>query len=250
MEYSFIQLNDLPDEILIIILKKILNLEVLYSLIGVNHRLNTIAHDSIFTSHLTLMRYFSDDSIYPLSDPTLNRFCLQILPEIHHKIKWLDLESSSMERILLTTNYPNLCGLGLYNISIEKALSLFIDESSLTYINKNQISSLVVNIKYEKLGSAEGVRELIFTNIFTLFTNLQYLNFSIFAIYNKRLPLQISSSAVISSNLLELNVCVENFVDCLYLLDGRFNKLSTLYVQISLIRSSSLTISNKVDYFE
>ncbi|CAF4381930.1 unnamed protein product, partial [Rotaria sp. Silwood2] len=40
----------------------------------------------------------------------LDRFCLQILPEIHYKIKWLDLESSSMERILLATNYPNLYG--------------------------------------------------------------------------------------------------------------------------------------------
>ncbi|CAF4647704.1 unnamed protein product, partial [Rotaria magnacalcarata] len=80
---------------------------------------NTIVHDPIFTSHLTLMRCFSDDSIDPLPDPILDRFCLQILPEIHHKIQWLNLESSSMKRILLATNYPNLFGLGLYDIEIE-----------------------------------------------------------------------------------------------------------------------------------
>jgi hypothetical protein len=125
-EYSFIQLDDLPDEILVIILKELFNVEVLYSLIDVNHRLNRIAHDSIFTSHLSLMKYFSDVSIYPLSDSMLDQFCFQILPSIHHKIKWLNLESSSMERILLTTNYPNLYGLGLYNISIGKTLFLFI----------------------------------------------------------------------------------------------------------------------------
>ncbi|CAF2823186.1 unnamed protein product [Rotaria sp. Silwood2] len=75
------------------------------------------------------MRYFSDDSTYPLSDPMLDQFCLRILPEIHHRIKWLNLESSCMKQILLATNYPNLCGLGLYNIDSEKALSLFIGKT-------------------------------------------------------------------------------------------------------------------------
>jgi len=109
-----------------IILKKLCNVEVLYSLKGVKKRLNAIAHDPIFTNRLTLMRRVLDHRIDPLPDPILDRFCLQILPEIHHKIKWLNLESSSIERILLATNYPNLYGLGLYDIEIETALPLFI----------------------------------------------------------------------------------------------------------------------------
>ncbi|CAF1465152.1 unnamed protein product [Rotaria sordida] len=133
MEDSSIELNELPDEILIIILKKLFNTEVLYSLIDVNKRLNTIVHDPIFTSHLTLMRCFSDDSIYPLPDSILDRFCSQILSSIHHKIKWLNLESSSMKRILRATNYPNLYGLGLYNIEAETALSLFIEDIQHTF---------------------------------------------------------------------------------------------------------------------
>ncbi|CAF1351344.1 unnamed protein product [Rotaria sordida] len=116
MEHSSVELNDLPDEILMIILKKLCNVEVLYSLKGVNKRLNAVAHDSIFTNRLTLMRRVSDHCTNPLPDAILDRFCLQILPEIHHKIKWLNLESSSMERILHATNYPNLYGLGLYDI--------------------------------------------------------------------------------------------------------------------------------------
>jgi hypothetical protein len=46
-----------------------------------------------------------------------------------------------MERILLTTNYPNLYGLGLYNISIENALPLFIgkDISILSLINQEEL---------------------------------------------------------------------------------------------------------------
>ncbi|CAF1622640.1 unnamed protein product [Rotaria sp. Silwood1] len=123
MAHSLVQLNDLPDEILMIIFKNLDNDEVLYSLIGVNKRLNTFVHDSTFTSHLTLMRRFSNNTIHPLSDTIIDRF-LQILPSIHHKIQWLDVESSSMERIL-STNYPNLYGLGLYNLEIEKAKHLF-----------------------------------------------------------------------------------------------------------------------------
>jgi hypothetical protein len=125
MKYSCVQLNDLPDEILLTIFKKLYNAEVLYSLIGVNKRLNKIAQDTIFTGHLTLIRCSLNDSIYPVTESMLDRFCSQILPEIHDKIKWFNLESFAMERILLAANYSNLSGLGLYNIGIERAKHLF-----------------------------------------------------------------------------------------------------------------------------
>jgi hypothetical protein len=125
MEHSCIQFTDLPDEILMIIFKQLYNIEVLYSFIGVNKRLNKIVHDSTFTNVLTLLNYPLDGSICSLPYPMLNRFYLQILPQIHHKIEWLNLESSSMEHILLSTNYPNLYGLGLYDLEIERAQYLF-----------------------------------------------------------------------------------------------------------------------------
>ncbi|CAF4699500.1 unnamed protein product [Rotaria sp. Silwood2] len=124
MEHSLVQLNDFPHEILMIILKKLWNIQVLYSLIAVNKRLNAIVHDPIFSNRLTLMKDFSAYSIDRLPDSILERFCSEILPEIHHNIKWFNLESSSMKRILLATNYPNLYGLGLYDIEIETVLSL------------------------------------------------------------------------------------------------------------------------------
>ena len=129
------QLDDLPVEILLIILKKISKIQVLNSLIGVNRRLNTIVHDSIFTnhlilarlvpSHLVIMESVSRHFCYPLFDPILNRFCFQILPRIHHQIKWLDLEPLSMERVFRAANYPNLCGFGLYNVDGEGVIQLF-----------------------------------------------------------------------------------------------------------------------------
>lgn len=125
MKYACIYLSDLPNEILLIIFKNLTNAEVLYSLMGVNKRLNKIVSDSIFTSNVTLIRRLSNDFIYPLSWQILDRFCFEILPQIYHKIKWLNMESSSIERILLSTNYPNLSGLGLYNLDIERAKHLF-----------------------------------------------------------------------------------------------------------------------------
>jgi hypothetical protein len=124
MEDSCGQLDDLPDEIVLFIFKELDNLEVLYSLMNINRRLNQIAHDSIFTSRLSLLRHWPDHSISSLTNSMLDRFCSKILPSIHNKIKWINLESSSMKRILLATNYPNLYGLGLYDLDKETIKSL------------------------------------------------------------------------------------------------------------------------------
>jgi hypothetical protein len=135
MENSSVQSNDLPDEILMMIFKNLHNITLLYSLSGVNVRFNKIVHDSIFTNRLTLVNFVPSRFIlrlyspiyfaYPLSDSVLDCFCSHILSKIHQKVKWLDLESSSMECILLSTNYPNLSGIALYNIHLENAVHLF-----------------------------------------------------------------------------------------------------------------------------
>ena len=124
-----VDLSNLPDEILMIIFQKLCNVEILYSFIGVNKRFNTITCDPIFTDHLTLLQTSSDNSVCSSPDLILEKFCSQILPEIHNKIKWFSLESTSMERILLATNYPNLSKLSLYGIDVEESMSLFIGKT-------------------------------------------------------------------------------------------------------------------------
>jgi hypothetical protein len=124
MIYSYLQLNNLPDEILLMIFKNLNNVELFYSLIGIHKRLDKILHDFIFTNTLTLLETSSSLHICSLSSPVLDRFCLQILPNIGHRIKWLNLEASSMERILSSGNYSNLSGLGIYNITKQNALNL------------------------------------------------------------------------------------------------------------------------------
>jgi hypothetical protein len=76
MKDLLVQLDDLLDEILMYIFKKLYNDEVLYSLMGANQRLNRIVHDTVFTCDLCLLEYCPyDDSTFPLSDPILDRLC-------------------------------------------------------------------------------------------------------------------------------------------------------------------------------
>ncbi|CAF2934348.1 unnamed protein product [Rotaria sp. Silwood2] len=73
MKHLFSQLMNLPNEIFMIILSNLDNIEVLYSLIGVNRRLDQIARDPNFTSQLALIKYNSSPVLTSsLSDLLLN----------------------------------------------------------------------------------------------------------------------------------------------------------------------------------
>jgi len=126
MKYSPVELMDLPEEILMIVFKKLNNDELLYSLMSINMRLDQIIRDTIFTNQISLIKYNSlPDLTSALSDIVLNRFYSQILPQIHHKIKWLSLETLSMERILLAADYPNLRQLDIFLMNEETDMDLF-----------------------------------------------------------------------------------------------------------------------------
>ncbi|CAF4581714.1 unnamed protein product [Rotaria sp. Silwood2] len=214
---SSIELNDLPDEILMMILKKLHNSDVLYSLIDANKRLDTIVKDSIFTNNLTLTTPFNGLNQFP--DTIIDRFCREILPKINTRIQSLSVESSTMERILLATNYPNLHRL---------------DGSYLIRLFKNQITSLVIYIKEseEPKDQVLFIGLFIFRPILSMFNNLRYLNFSLSS-EKPQLSFCTSHPAPISSTLLELRVVVKSMKNCLYLISGCFSQLHTFYVTIS-----------------
>ena len=126
--------------------------------------------------------------------------------------------------------------------------SLYLDESSLFPWNKKQLSSLTIDVtKTRRERSVEDMNILLFTSIFTRCTNLEYLNFSSSSSCCIRLSFPSSLPTCISSNLLELHLQLGNFIDCLYMLDGRFNHLHTLHVDIENIYLLSRNINNKVD---
>src|SRR5262249_23202640 len=110
--------------------------------------------------------------------------------------------------------------------------------------------SLVIDISQNKrLISTTDINKIIFTHIFTMFTNLQCLSFGPSSNWYQRFSFVVPSPNVISSNLLELHICVDYFSDLLYLLDGRFNQLHVLHVNIDYIKYNRSTIHSSVDYF-
>ena len=118
MRQSNITLLDLPDEILLIILKKLSNMDVLYSLLDVdNQRLDILIRGEAFTKSLNFILTTITDNVLSIADSILDRFCINILPKIGYNIRSLILESGSMKRILLAANYPNLTEIKLYNVN-------------------------------------------------------------------------------------------------------------------------------------
>ena len=115
---------------------------------------------------------------------------------------------------------------------------------------KNQILSLVIDISTnapENFMSPDN--ETIFTLILSIFTNLQYLNFCPSSIQNQGLFFNNPYPGINSSTLLELHIRLKSFSDCLYILDGRFNNLHTLHVDIDHIFPSDSRNNNQVNYF-
>lgn len=133
IQCSSIQLCDLPDEILMIIFKKLNNILLLYSLSHVDERLNRIIYDPMFTHRLSLLLFEETNQFvclaYPLPSQILDRYCLDILPEIHENIKWLDVESSSFERVFSIKYYSNLVRIGFYNIQADAMLNFLSGKS-------------------------------------------------------------------------------------------------------------------------
>ena len=89
MNQSNINLLDLPNEILFIILKKLDNIDVLYSLYGINNeRLDIFLEDGVFTNTLNLATTSS------ITDLKLHRFYTYILPRSHYCIKKINSQNN------------------------------------------------------------------------------------------------------------------------------------------------------------
>ncbi|CAM4850987.1 unnamed protein product, partial [Rotaria magnacalcarata] len=75
MNQSKVGLLDLPDEILLTILKKLDNIDVLYSLLDVdNQRLDIIAQGNIFINTLNFVFTTFTNDISSINDTMVDRF--------------------------------------------------------------------------------------------------------------------------------------------------------------------------------
>ena len=134
---SWISLNDFPDELLLMIFQKLANIDVLYSLFGVNQRFTRIVRDRIFVKHLTFVEQRGKDPHrYLTSTEMLHRLCSDVLSSIANQVHRFDLESSLIKEIFHAAHYPNLTSLALYDINEESARSLFIGKTSHVYAHR------------------------------------------------------------------------------------------------------------------
>ncbi|CAF5101195.1 unnamed protein product, partial [Rotaria magnacalcarata] len=106
----------LCDEILLAILNRLNSIDVLYSIIGVNERLDRLARDISFTRSIDLVTILSNEDNPSKTSSILNRFCFDILPRIQHNIECLTLDPLSIDRVLRIGNYPKLDQLTLVNL--------------------------------------------------------------------------------------------------------------------------------------
>jgi hypothetical protein len=83
-----------------------------------------------------------------------------------------------IKKMLLEKIYSN--NMDRWLICFEKLLYLCLDGNIFTDLMKNQILSLIICIRQNrKQTSTKDENTIMFTNLFTMFTNLQYLNYRI-----------------------------------------------------------------------
>jgi hypothetical protein len=133
MNKSNMNLVDLPYEILFLILKKLDNMNVLYSLLNLaNQQLDKLEQDETFTKTLNFVMSTSTEDICPIDDLLFDRFCVDILPTIDYNVRSLVLEAGSMERILHAATFSNLTQLKVFNFN-EKVLSHYFTGRIILY---------------------------------------------------------------------------------------------------------------------
>lgn len=129
MSQSTICLLDLPNELLLYILNKLDNVDVLYSLFGIhNQRLDCLIQEKTFSTSLNLTSR---------NELILSRFYNDILSRIDFNVQCLIVESASLERILLAGHYPHLTELKIFHFQRDNSLNYFT--------GKNEFSNYFVN---------------------------------------------------------------------------------------------------------
>ncbi|CAF1310975.1 unnamed protein product [Rotaria sordida] len=237
MNQSIINIVDLPDEILLYILKKLNNFDVLYSLVGVNEKLDRVVCDVSFTRLVDLITIESNQVTDSRNHAILDRFCMEILPRIHDKVESLTLQACFLPCVLRATNYLQLRKLVIINLKFTMALYIFNEKSPFIYVLK-QISDLVVTISDEILEKSNmKLLTYIYNRIFGLVTNLKYLDMDSSDTYtsSRSLLTGLPSTTCCSSSIVHLRIKMQNIDDCLYLLDGRLSQLHTLLIILDYI---------------
>jgi len=109
-----------------------------------------------------------------------------------------------------------------------------------------QMTCLKIDVNDGPTTSSPETLSTIFALVLSLCKRLIKLSFC--QLYHRQTlrTFELSPTNFKSSTLTVLKINVKTFDDCLYLLDGRFNCLSTLIINVKIIAYTSGTIDNTV----
>ncbi|CAF1439677.1 unnamed protein product [Adineta steineri] len=249
MSNRIINLLDLPDEILLIIFNKLGSFYVLYSLLNSTQRLDLIARSIHYSKSINFSTELSDGQVSTIDSDKLHRFCVEILPQIHDHIQIITLETTSIERILLAAQFPNLNTLVLVGFSPEILSSYFTEKSPIIHLLKEQIKFITLKIRNEMFNDisytyiCERVLSVCEKCTYLDIKQSEMVRFSRFSIDD------YSQNICYSSYLHTLIIRVRTFDDCLFLLDGRLKSLSSLTVRVSFIERLSIITDSREQLF-
>ncbi|CAF3425536.1 unnamed protein product [Rotaria sp. Silwood2] len=220
-------------------------IDVFYSLVGVHQRFDRLALDSLYIHHLDFVMKPLFDRNSPVDNQLLDRIYTKILPRIHHKVNKLTLEPLSIECVLNTVHYPQLHSISFVNFHYETLLR-HLQGDTIVRLLTDQITHLDIYICEKTTEMSEKNELSILVFILSMGKHLNDL------IYNqwlsesaiRILPLNLLSKSLKSSSLTKLRIEVNAFDECLYLLDGRLECLSTLIIYICEITNSSSNTNN------
>ncbi|CAF4042360.1 unnamed protein product [Rotaria sp. Silwood2] len=218
--------------------------DVLYSLVDVNERLNQLIFDPFYVLNLDMTMKSSYDDTFSISDKVLDRICKNVLPRIHHHVNKLTVEPHSLKYILRNFNiYPQLFSLSFINFQEEILYQYLTGDSSLHRLLTEQITHLNILIQNEIIPTFFETLSDVFILILSSCKRLISLDF--FQLFPDQMwsgnIFTLPSTSYTSLTLTQLKINVKTFHACLYLLDGRLHNLSTLIINVSNI---SRTLSN------
>jgi hypothetical protein len=114
-----LNLLDLPNEILLIIIKQLNMVDVLYSLVDITERLDQLVLNPMYTRILDMtcmkMKLYPN-RIYSTDDHVRERICKNVLPRTNHQVEELIIDQPSIKRVLHTTDFPQLHSLLLIDL--------------------------------------------------------------------------------------------------------------------------------------
>ncbi|CAM4981717.1 unnamed protein product [Rotaria socialis] len=157
MNNSIVRIVDLPDEILVTIFKKLHHFDVLYSLVGVNKKLDNVACDVTFTRSIDLATISLDKADDSRINAILDRFCIEILPRIQKRMECLTIQACFLQRVYHASDYVNLRSITISTLLKLKCFSLY------AYLPTNEFDNEVVPFlrrmsHLEKLTLSLGIR--------------------------------------------------------------------------------------------